>query len=107
MSMFIEAAITAAQTPVAAGGEGIFDFITLKSAEAVVAARAVIIAAAVGFFLWRVVASRMAMAAMIVAGLCAGLMIWIGWNVTDIDDRFDSEINGSAQHTQTRHVHQR
>lgn len=81
---------------VSAAGSGLLDFLEDKSDEAMTTARAVALLLALVFFIWQVVASRAALARMIVAGLAAGLFVWLVFNITDVKDRVDEEINSAG-----------
>lgn len=82
---------------VAAGGdsEGLLNWVDMKSDEAKNVARTVAVLLAIVFFMWNVIAARGALARMIMAGLAAGLFIWIVFNVTELRDRVDDEVNSA------------
>lgn len=84
---------------VAAGGdsEGLLDWVDVKSEEAKNVARTVAVLLAIVFFIWNVLASKGALARMIMAGLAAGLFIWIVFNVTELRDRVDDEVNSAPR----------
>lgn len=48
---------------------------------------------AVFFVLRTALKSGGAMAAIVIAGLCAGLFVWLVRNVGEVETRFDNEIN--------------
>lgn len=79
-----------------ASGDGILDWVNTKSSQATTTVRTVAALLAIIFVIVAAVVSRMAMARVLIAGIAAGLFVWIVFNVTDIKDRVDSEINASA-----------
>lgn len=92
MSTF-QLAVDAGQAVVAAGGDGLIDWGNTKVGEVTGLLRGVAGVAGVLFVLWQGIASRGAMARIIVSGLAAGVFLWIVWNVTDLRDRVDNEVN--------------
>lgn len=83
-------------TPMAA--DGILDWIGAKNAQAISMLRAVGVTLGILFVIWQALASRGAMARIITAGLAAGVFIWVVWNVTDLRDRIDDEVNSQQTH---------
>ena len=81
---------------VPAAGDGILNWIGDKNAETLTMLRAVAVTLAIVFVIWQALASRGAMARVIMAGLAAGVFVWIVFNVTDLRDRVDQEVNASA-----------
>ena len=73
--------------------DGLLDWATTKNSETQTLMRAVSITAAIVFVIWQAVASRMAMARVIISGVSAGLLVWMVFNVTDVSDRVDNEVN--------------
>ena len=57
--------------------------------------RAFSVVAGIAFVIIQAVASRGAMARIVISGLAAGLFIWIVFNVTDLKDRVDNEMNAA------------
>lgn len=49
----------------------------------------------VGFVIFQAISSRGAIARIMISGLAAGVFVWIVFNVTDLSDRVDSEINAA------------
>src|SRR5690625_850238 len=85
--------LMAASQQISAAGDGLLDWVDDKSEEAKNVARTVAVLLAIVFFIWNVLASRGALARMIMAGLAAGLFIWIVFNVTELRDRVGEEVN--------------
>lgn len=77
----------------AAGGDGILDWLTNKNSQTQTLVRAMVVTLAIVFVVWQAVVSRMAMARVIIAGVTAGMFVWIVWNVTDLKDRVGNEVN--------------
>lgn len=50
---------------------------------------------AIGFVLFQAIVSRGAMARIIVSGVAAAVFVWIVFNVTDLKDRVDNEMNSA------------
>lgn len=75
---------------------GILDWVDTKSTQATTTVRGVSILLAIIFVVVAAVVSRMAMARVIIAGIAAGLFIWIVFNVTSIQDRVGNELEASA-----------
>lgn len=55
--------------------------------------RAGAIVIAIGFVIFQAIASRGAMARIVVSGVAAAVFVWIVFNVTDLKDRVDNEMN--------------
>lgn len=85
-------------TAAAAGGQagGIFDWITTKNTQALTAIRAVAVTVAVLFIAWAAIRSKLSFVAILMAGITAGLMLWIVFNVTDIQTRVGNEVNSAS-----------
>ena len=84
-----------APTPIAA--DGILDWIDAKNTQAISMLRAVAVTLGILFVIWQALASRGAMARVIVAGLAAGVFVWVVFNVTALRDRVDDEVNSQPQ----------
>lgn len=91
-----EASVVLAAAPPLPTQDGVLDWVDDASARTLTTARGVAIAAAVIFVIVVMVSSKMAMTKIIVAGLSAGVFVWIIYNVTDLRDRVDSEVNASS-----------
>jgi len=85
---------TEAATTVTAGG--FIDLGNDKLAELEVLFRGLSVVAGIGFVIFQAISSRGAIARIIVAGLAAGLFIWIVWNVSDLETMVDDEINAGS-----------
>jgi hypothetical protein len=92
------AQITAAQSlldaPVASGA-GFLDLINNKNSQAQTVIRAVTITLAICFVILNAIASRGAMGRIIISSISAALFCWIVWNITDLQDRMDTELNSA------------
>lgn len=86
-----------------AAEDGILDWGSAKATEALTVLRLFGTVLAVGFVLYQGVASRGALARIIISGIAAGVFVWIIWNVDDLRDRVDNEVN-SAPAASTRLV---
>lgn len=84
--------LAAALPPQAAGG-GIIDWLTGKNAAVQTLGRGFSITAGIIFVIYQALISRGAMARVIIAGIAAGIFIWIVFNVTDLKDRVGNEVN--------------
>lgn len=82
----------AAAVPMA-GGDGIIDWLTGKNAAVQTLGRGFSITAGIIFVIYQAFVSRGAMARVIIAGIAAGIFIWIVFNVTDLKDRVNNEVN--------------
>ena len=51
---------------------------------------------AAGVFVFKVIESRFATTTILVAGIMAGLFVWVVWNITIIKDGVDKDINGKT-----------
>lgn len=82
----------------AAGGQagGIFDWITTKNTQALTAIRAVAVTIAVIFVVWAGIRTKGSFVAILLAGITAGILLWIVVNVTDIQDRVGDEVNSAT-----------
>lgn len=79
-----------------AGGDGILDWLTAKNAQTQTVLRALAVTLGIIFVIWQAVSSRGAMARVIIAIIAAGIFVWGVWNVTDIKDRVDNEVNAAG-----------
>ena len=79
-----------------ASGEGILDWLTSKNSQTQTLLRAVAVTLAIIFVIVQAVASRGAMARIIISLVAAGIFVWGVWSVTDIKDRVDNEVNASG-----------
>lgn len=86
-------------TAAGAGGDGILDWLTAKNTTTQKLLRAASITAAIIFVLLEAIRSRMAMARVIIAGVAAGLLVWIVFNVTSLQDRVGNEVESSPATT--------
>ncbi len=84
-----------------AAGEGFLDWGTAKNTQTQALFRGVSITVAIIFVIWQAIASRMAMARIIIAGVTAGILVWVVWNVTNLKDRVDNEVNAMPAVVQT------
>ncbi|WP_203338615.1 hypothetical protein [Nocardioides limicola] len=62
------------------------------------------VVAGIAFVILQAIASRGAMARVVISGLAAGLFIWIVLNVELVKDRVDSEINSAPEVTHVTQV---
>ncbi len=86
-------AVSADPMVVAAGGTGLLDWLTNKLTELQGVFRLLSVVGGMGFVIWQGISSRGAMARIIIAGIAAGIFIWIVWNVTALQDRVNNEVN--------------
>jgi hypothetical protein len=84
-----------------AAGDGLIDWGNTKVDELKGLFRGFAIVAGVGFVIFQAIVSRGAMARVIISGLAAAVFIWIVYNVTDLRDRVDEEVNGQPHHLPT------
>lgn len=82
-----------AAMPVAAGD--LIGFAEAKVSALGVLFRSFSVLAGIGFVILQAIASRGAMARIVISGLAAGLFIWIVFNVTQLQDRVDQEMNSA------------
>lgn len=88
-------AISAHQTvaiPMATG-DGILDWAASKNTQTQTVLRGVAVTLGIIFVILQAVASRGAMARIIISLLAAGIFIWGVWSVTDIKDRVGNEMS--------------
>jgi len=86
----------AAGLPMAGSGDGILDWLTAKNGQTQGVLRGVAVTLGILFVIWQAVASRGAMARVIIAIVASGVFIWGVWNVTSIKDRVDNEVKASG-----------
>lgn len=77
------------------GAEGLLDLGTEKINGLTTLLRGLSVLMGIGFLIFRGFQTKGAMAAIVVAGLAAGLFIWLVFNVTNIKDRVDAELNAA------------
>lgn len=93
LSLAVEASNLAPASIVAA--DGIINWATTKNAQLMAFVRVFVITIAVIFVVVQMVASKMAIARVVVSGLTAALAVWMVWNVTDNADRVNQEVNSA------------
>ena len=76
--------------------DGILDTISAKATEAQAVLRVIASVASIGFVIYQAISSRGAMARILVSGLAAGVFVWIVFNVTELSDRVDNEVNAAG-----------
>ena len=86
-------AVSADPMVVAAGGTGLLDWLTNKLTDLQGVFRLLSVVGGMGFVIWQGISSRGAMARIIIAGIAAGIFIWIVWNVTALQTRVNNEVN--------------
>ena len=86
-------AVSADPMVVAAGGTGLLDWLTNKLSDLQAVFRLLSVVGGMGFVIWQGISSRGAMARIIIAGIAAGIFIWIVWNVTALQTRVNNEVN--------------
>ena len=86
-------AVGADPTVLAAGGTGLLDWLTNKLTDLQGVFRLLSVVGGMGFVIWQGISSRGAMARIIIAGIAAGIFIWIVWNVTALQNRVNNEVN--------------
>lgn len=89
----LTAAVSADPMVVAAGGTGLLDWLTNKLTDLQGVFRLLSVVGGMGFVIWQGISSRGAMARIIIAGIAAGIFIWIVWNVTALQNRVNNEVN--------------
>lgn len=77
------------------GTVGILDWINAKSSELQTVGRGLAVTFGIVFVIYQAIVSRGAMARVIIAGIAAGIFIWIVWNVTALKDRVGQEVNAT------------
>ena len=80
-------------------GTGLLDTTTEKLQDLQGVLRLFAAVAGVGFVIFQGIASRGAMARILISGLAAGVFVWIVFNVTDLRDRVDNEVNAASATT--------
>mgnify|MGYP005811948725 CR=1 FL=1 len=80
---------------VQAAGGGILDWVNSKSSELQTVGRGLAVTFGILFVLFQAIISRGAMARIIISGLAAAIFVWMVWNVTDLQERVDNEINAA------------
>lgn len=104
MSTTLMLVTDAAQVIHSAAGDGILDWSNGKIGETGALMRGLAVVVGIGFVIFQAIASRGAMARIIMSGLAAAVFIWIVFNVTSLRDRVDNEINSAPEPGQTSQV---
>lgn len=86
---------TQATTTVLAA-DGIIDTIQGRAVALQGLLRVLASVCSVGFVIYQAISSRGAMARILISGLAAGVFVWIVFNVTDLSDRVDNEVNAAG-----------
>lgn len=76
--------------------QGILPWINSKGAQAQDTLRTIASLVAIGFLIFTAFKTRGALSSIIVAGLVAGVFLWIVWNVTALRDRVGDEVNNTS-----------
>lgn len=79
-----------------ADGDGILDWLTSKNTQTQTVLRGIAVTLGIIFVILQAVASRGAMARIIISLIAAGIFIWGVWSVTDIKDRVGNEMDSTA-----------
>ena len=75
--------------------EGVLDLASEKLDALMVMLRAFAVVVAVIFIIYRAIATKGAMAAILIAVACGAIFIYGVWNVTDLQDRVGNEVNSA------------
>lgn len=86
--------------PAAGSGTGFLDWLTNKLTDLQAVFRLLSVVGGMGFVIWQGIQSRGAMARIIIAGIAAGIFIWIVWNVTNLQSRVGNEVNAADSYSQ-------
>mgnify|MGYP001222987150 CR=1 FL=1 len=79
--------------------DGILDWMTAKNSQTQSLLKAMAVTVGVLFVIWQAIASRGAMARIIIAIIAAGVFVWGVFNVTTIKDRVGNEVNSAPTPT--------
>jgi hypothetical protein len=74
----------------------IIGWLGTKTGELGALFRSVSVVAGIGFVILQAIKSGGAIARIVISGIAAGIFVWIVFNVTDLRDRVDSEVNAAA-----------
>jgi hypothetical protein len=74
---------------------GIIDLLSNKATALNGLFRLVSVVFGAGFVMWHGVVSRGAVARILIAGVAAGFFVWLVWNVTDVKNRVQNEVNSA------------
>ena len=80
---------------VQAAADGIFDLATEKVDSLMTLLRAFAVVVAVIFIIYRAVATKGALAAILIAAAAGAIFVYVVWNVTDLQGRVGNEINSA------------
>lgn len=80
---------------VLAAADGVFDWAGEKIQALEVLFRAFAVVAAVFFVIYRAIVTKGAFSAIVIAGVAAAVFVYIVWNVTDLQQRVDTEVNSA------------
>lgn len=73
--------------------DGLIDLVTDRNRAAQLALRGLALTVAIVFVLYKAVASKLSFGTIIMSGITAGLLVWLVFNVTAIEDRVDNELS--------------
>ena len=76
-------------------GTGILDTLTTKNDEVKTLLRAFSSVAGILFVIINAIKSGGALGRIVVSGLCAGVFVWIVFNVTELKDRVNTEVTAA------------
>lgn len=88
--------LAAQEAVILAQDAGILDWTETKLGELGTLFRTFSIVAGIGFVIFQAIRSGGAMARIVISGLAAAIFVWIVFNVTDLRDRVDTEVNAAA-----------
>src|SRR4051794_5301522 len=80
---------------VQAAADGVFDWAGEKVDALMTLLRAVAVVVAVLFIIYRAIATKGAMSAIVIAIGCGAIFIYGVWNVTDLQGRVGNEVNSA------------
>lgn len=97
MSMLLEpTTVTHASTVSNLAAGGLIDWGNQKTGQVGGLFRGLSAVIGIGFVIWQGVKAHGAIARIIMAGLAAGVFVWIVFNVTSLKDRVGTEVNSMA-----------
>ena len=95
----LQLAINAPDTVHVVAGAGLIDTATEKITNIGTLCKLGSSVAGMGFVIYQAISSRFALARVLIAGLTAGVLVWIVFHVTNLQNKVDNEVALPSSHT--------
>lgn len=81
--------------------DGIVDWVSAKNSSAQIMFRGLALTVAIIFVLYKAISSKLSLGTILVSGITAGVLVWLVFNVTEIEDRVGNEVDAAPTTSST------